>query len=130
PRGTIFVVEDEDFLRDAVSRMLRKSDLNVIEARDGKSALELFRINASAIDVALIDMTLPGMPGREVLGEFRRIRPDLRVIIASAYSKDQALSAMGELQPWLYIRKPYQFSELMEMLRKICSGREGMAAMG
>jgi PAS domain S-box-containing protein len=128
--GTILVVEDEDILRHAVSRMLRKRDLNVIEARDGKSALELFRINASGIDVALVDMTLPGMPGREVLREFRRIRPDLKVIITSAYSKDQVLSAMGELQPWLYIRKPYQFTELIELLRKVCLGREGMVATG
>jgi DNA-binding NarL/FixJ family response regulator len=75
-------------------------------------------------------MTLPGMQGREVLGELRRIRPDLRVIIASAYSKDQALSAMGELQPWLYIRKPYQFTELMELLRKLCLEGEGIAASG
>jgi two-component system cell cycle sensor histidine kinase/response regulator CckA len=128
--GTILVVEDEDTLRYAVSRMLRKRNLNVIEARDGKSALEVFRINASAIDVALLDMTLPGMPGQEVLGEFRRIRPDLKVIIASAYGKDQALSVLGELQPWLYIRKPYQFSELMELLRRVFIEPEGMAAIG
>jgi PAS domain S-box-containing protein len=130
--GTILMVEDEDILRDAISRMLRHKDLTVIEARDGKSAIELFRINVSAIDVALIDMTLPGMPGREVLREFRRIRPDLRVIIASAYSKNQVMSAMGELQPWAYIRKPYQFSQLMELLRKVCleGDGDGMAAMG
>jgi PAS domain S-box-containing protein len=104
--GTILVVEDEDALRLAVSRMLRKRDLNVIEARDGKSAVELFQTNPSEIDVAVLDMTLPGMPGREVLAELRRIRPDLKVIVTSAYGKDQALSLMGELQPWLYIRKP------------------------
>jgi CheY-like chemotaxis protein len=123
--GTILVVEDEDTLRRAVSRMLRKRDLNVIEASDGKSALELFRINASEIDVALLDMTLPGMQGREVLGELRRIRPDLKVIVTSAYGKDQALSAMGELQPWLYIRKPYQFTELVELLRNVGRTEQG-----
>jgi CheY-like chemotaxis protein len=128
--GTILVVEDEDILRHAVTRMLRKSDLNVIEASDGKSALELFRVNPSGIDVALLDMTLPGMQGREVLGELRRIRPDLKVIVTSAYGKDQAQSTLGELQPWLYIRKPYQFTELMELLRKVCSERHGMSATG
>jgi signal transduction histidine kinase/CheY-like chemotaxis protein len=123
--GTILVIEDEDALRYAISRMLRKSNLKVIEARDGKSAFELFRKNPSGIDVALLDMTLPGVQGREVLGELRRIRPDLKVIVTSAYGKDQALSAMGELQPWLYIRKPYQFAELVELLRKVCSQRQG-----
>jgi PAS domain S-box-containing protein len=123
PCGTILVIEDEDALRHSVSQMLRKRNLNVIEARDGKTALELFRTNASGIDVALLDMTLPGMQGREVLGELRRIRPDLKVIVTSAYGKDQALTVMGELQPWLYIRKPYQFTELMGLLREVCSIR-------
>ena len=102
----------------------------MIEARDGTSALDCFRINASRIDVVLLDMTLPGMSGREVFRELRRIRPDLKVIVTSAYGMDQALSAMGELQPWLYIRKPYQFAELMELLWKICSQRQGKVATG
>jgi PAS domain S-box-containing protein len=128
--GTVLVVEDEDALRDAVSRMLRKKGLNVISARDGKSALELFRINASAIEVAIVDMTLPGMSGREVLTEFRRIQPALKAIITSAYGKDHVFSTMGELQPWLYIRKPYQFSELVKLLWNVFLEREGTAAMG
>jgi CheY-like chemotaxis protein len=128
--GTVLLVEDEDNLRQAVSRMLGKKDLTVIEARDGTSALDCFRINASRIDVVLLDMTLPGMSDREVFRELRRIRPDLKVIVTSAYGMDQALSAMGELQPWFYIRKPYQFAALMELLRKICSQRQGMVATG
>ncbi|HJZ95750.1 MAG TPA: PAS domain S-box protein [Candidatus Solibacter sp.] len=128
--ATILVIEDEETLREALARMLLKRNLNVIEAGDGKSALELFRINPSEIDVALLDMTLPGMQGREVLAELRRLRPDLKVIITSAYGKDQALSAMGELQPWLYIRKPYRFNELMELLQEVCPDRHGVAATG
>jgi DNA-binding NarL/FixJ family response regulator len=67
------------------------------------------------------------MPSREVLAQLRRIRPDLKVIITSAYGKDAALSIMGELQPWLYIRKPYQFTDLVELLSKTCSEHDGMA---
>jgi CheY-like chemotaxis protein len=126
--GTILVIEDEDALRHAVSQMLRKRDLKVVEARDGKSALEAFDVNPSRIDVVLLDMTLPGMPGREILAQLRQIRPDLKVIVTSAYGKDEALSTMGELQPWLYIRKPYQFADLMELFWKIRSQQDGMAA--
>jgi CheY-like chemotaxis protein len=128
--GTILVVEDEDPLREAVSRMLRKRALQVIEACDGKSALELFQRNPPGIDVVLLDMTLPGMQGREVLAELRRIRPDLKVIVTSAYGKDQAQAAMGELKPWLYIRKPYQFTELTDLLLQLRSEQDGKAAAG
>jgi two-component system cell cycle sensor histidine kinase/response regulator CckA len=125
--ATILVIEDEDTLRHAVSRMLRKKDLNVIEAGDGKTALELFRANARRIDLVLLDMTLPGMQGREVLEELRRIQPDLKVIITSAWGRDQANATLGGLQPWLYVRKPYQFNELMGLLRTVCSDRQGMS---
>ena len=127
-RGTILVIEDEDALRHAVSQMLRKRDLKVVEAREGKRALEAFDVNPSSFGVVLLDMTLPGVPSREVLAQLRRIRPDLKVIITSAYGKDEALSIMGELQPWLYIRKPYQFTDLVELLSKIRSEHDGMAA--
>jgi PAS domain S-box-containing protein len=126
--GTVLLVEDEEMLRRAVSRMLRKKGLHVIEAGDGKSAVDLFRATAWSVDVVLLDMTLPGLSGREVLAEIRGVRPDLQVIVTSAYSKDHALESMSAEQPWLYIRKPYQFGDLMELLRKTGLGRQGMTS--
>jgi PAS domain S-box-containing protein len=126
--GTVLLVEDEEMLRRAVSRMLRKKGLHVIEAGDGKSAVDLFRATASSVDVVLLDMTLPGMSGREVLGEMRGVRPDLQVIVTSAYSKDHVLESMSTEQSWLYIRKPYQFGDLMELLRKTGLGRQEMTS--
>jgi two-component system, cell cycle sensor histidine kinase and response regulator CckA len=117
---TVLVVEDEDALRVAVSKMLRKTDFSVIEADNGKTAVDLFRASAQQIDVVLLDMTLPGMSGREVFEELRRIQPNVRVIITTAYSQDYALATIGRQQPWLYIRKPYVLSELMALLRSVC----------
>jgi PleD family two-component response regulator len=56
--GTVLVVEDEKTLSLAVSKMLRKAGLSVIEARDGTTAANLFRANERKIDVVLLDMTL------------------------------------------------------------------------
>ncbi|HXA51988.1 MAG TPA: PAS domain S-box protein, partial [Candidatus Acidoferrum sp.] len=83
--GTCLVVEDEEALRVAVSRMLRKRGFSVLEAGDGKTAVAVFRAQASEIDAVLLDMTLPGMSGPEVLHALRRIRPDVRVILTTAY---------------------------------------------
>jgi CheY-like chemotaxis protein len=117
--GTVLVVEDEDALRDGVSKMLRKRGFCVVEAADGRSGVDLFRANGREIDVVLLDMTLPGMTGREVLEELRRIRPDVRVIVTTAYSEDRALKAMGDQQSWLYIRKPYRLSEVTDLVRNV-----------
>jgi PAS domain S-box-containing protein len=117
--GTVLFIEDEDALCLAVSKMLRRKGLQVIEAADGKTGIDLFRASAPQIDVVLLDLTLPGMSGGEVLRELRRIQPDMKVIIMSAYSEDRVREAIGEQQPWLYIRKPYQFSELIVLVRNV-----------
>ena len=123
---TILVVEDEETLRFAVSTMLRKHGVTVIEAADGREGIDLFRANASHIDVVLLDMTLPGLSGREVVPELRRIQPDVKLIITTAYSQDWAVEATGGQQAWFYIRKPYRFDELKGLLRKACSERPAM----
>jgi len=61
-------------------------------------------------------MTLPGLSGPEVLPELRGIRPEVHVVITSAYSRDRVLTQIGEEQPWIFVRKPYQLNELMESL--------------
>jgi two-component system cell cycle sensor histidine kinase/response regulator CckA len=100
--------------------MLRKRGFCVVEAGDGRSGVDLFRANERKIDVVLLDLTLPGMTGREVLEEMRRMRPDVKVIVTTAYSQDRALNAMGGQQSWLYIRKPYRLSEVTELVRNVC----------
>jgi CheY-like chemotaxis protein len=118
--GTCLVVEDEGALRQAVSKMLRKSGFAVIEAGDGRTAVELFRDKASEIDVVLLDLTLPGMSGREVLEDLQRIRADVKAVLTTAYGPDTALAAVGGQQAWGYIQKPYQFSDLLALLRASC----------
>ena len=121
--ATVLVVEDEDTLRHAVCKMLRREGAAAIEAANGKTGVDMFRARAPGIDVVLLDMTLPGMSGQEVLGEMRRIQPDVKVIVTSAYSQGWAQTVIGGHEPWLYIRKPYRFNELIDLLRKVCLER-------
>ena len=123
--GTILVVEDEGVLRAAVSKMIRRTGLSVIEAADGGEAVELFRVNERDIDVVLLDMTLPGMHGPEVLAELRRIRSDVRIILTTAYSQQMVSSNLDGQNSWAFIRKPYQMRELVQLLRDACRQAEG-----
>ena len=120
---TILLVEDEDALRGAVARMLRRKGFSVIEAGDGVSGVDLFRARAEGIAVVLLDLTLAGKPGQEVLAELRRIRPGVPVILTTAYSREMALATVGGPQSWLYLRKPYPFSELEALLGDACQGQ-------
>jgi PAS domain S-box-containing protein len=120
--GTVLVVEDEQVLRSAVANMLRKSGFVVIEAGDGIAGARLFQDHAASIDVTLLDMTLPGIPGQEVLQAIRRAQPDARVILTSAYSLDALRTPAGG-SAWGFIRKPYRIAELTGLLREACRKR-------
>jgi PAS domain S-box-containing protein len=118
--GTALVIEDEHSLRTAVSKSLRRKGFTVMEAGDGHSAIHLFQ-TTPGIEVVLLDMTLPGMSGIEVLTELRKIRPDIKVILTTAYSREMAMSSVGEQRVSDFIRKPYLIAELVGMLQKVMS---------
>ncbi|SPE23905.1 Multi-sensor hybrid histidine kinase (fragment) [Candidatus Sulfopaludibacter sp. SbA3] len=116
--GTILLVEDETSLRLPVSRMLQKKGYSVIEAGDGPAAAEAFRAHAKEIGVVLLDLTLPAMSGAEVLSALRALQPQVRVILTSAHSCEKALADAGGQQSWEFIRKPYCFTDLENLLQQ------------
>jgi len=69
----------------------------------------------------LLDLTLPGRTGREVFEEMRRMRPDVKVILTTAYSRETALQTIGDHESWRYLRKPYRIGEVTDLLRNISS---------
>ena len=121
PRGTVLFVEDEEALQTPTSKMLRKHGFSVLEAGDGRAAVDLFRTHESRIGVVLLDLTLPGMGGKEVLAEVRRIRPDVKVILTTAYSEEMAVNAVGGQREWAFIRKPYRIADLTKLIRDVLS---------
>jgi CheY-like chemotaxis protein len=119
PDATILMVEDEDPLRQAVSKMLRKIGFSVLEARDGSDALDMIRAHQN-IQVLFLDITLPGRSSREVLEEGKRLRPNMRVIATSAYSEQTAATTLGASVEH-FIRKPYRPSDVVSLLRETIS---------
>jgi CheY-like chemotaxis protein len=97
--------------------MLRNHGYRVIEAIDGSSALELVRTHKDEIDFMLLDVTLPGVSSREVLEEARHRRPNLKVILTSAYSRETVDASFAGLRIERFIRKPFQIVELMGLLQ-------------
>jgi len=123
PRRTVLLVEDEEVLRMAISRLLRNSGFNVIDACDGLAALDLIR-DGPAFDVLVLDMSLPGVSSREVLDQARRLRSKLEVIITSAYSKGTVEAFFNGPPIERFLRKPFEFQHLVDMLGSLPMGRE------
>jgi CheY-like chemotaxis protein len=113
----VLVVEDEEYLRQALAKMLRMTGFQVFEAADGTSAIDLLREHGAGIDAILLDMTLPGPSSREILAEAAQVKPEIRVILTSAYSREMIEGSVSEPQIHSFIRKPFQFEDLLKTLR-------------
>ena len=61
---------------------------------------------------------MPALCGREVLSELKRIRPDVKIIVATAYSQDAVATSLEGERGWAFIRKPYQIADLIHLLHK------------
>jgi two-component system, cell cycle sensor histidine kinase and response regulator CckA len=114
--GTVLVVEDEEVLRLAVSKALGKRGFSVLEARDGTIAIDLMRTYQDAIDVILLDVTLPGASSREVFEEARRMRAKPRVVLNSAYDRKTVDASFSGLRITHFIRKPFRLDDLASSL--------------
>jgi PAS domain S-box-containing protein len=119
--ATVLVVEDENYLRQAIGKMLRKNGFEVFESADGTSAIDLLRADGGKIDVILLDMTIPGATSHEVVAEAANVKPDIRVILTSAYSQELIAGPMSPPQINSFIRKPFQLGDLMQTLRSSLS---------
>jgi CheY-like chemotaxis protein len=118
PHGAILVVEDEVALRLAVATMLRNRGFSVLEAGTGELALDLIR-SEKRIALVLLDLTLPGKCGRQVFEELRRIQPGLKIVLTSAHARESITRSIEALSHAGFIRKPYRFQELEELLRGV-----------
>jgi PAS domain S-box-containing protein len=113
---TVLVVEDEAPLRQAVVKKLSATGFAVLEAGDGSAAMDLLRENADKIDVILLDMTIPGAPSAQIVAEAAQTRPEIRVILTSAYSQEMLTEPLHASQIRGFIRKPFRLGDLVKTL--------------
>ena len=78
--ATVLLVDDEEMIVDLATRILEGANLRVIDAGDGREAVEIFRERSNEIDLVLLDMTMPKLSGREVCDELRAVRDDVKIV--------------------------------------------------
>ena len=120
---TIVVVEDRDTLRRYLSGMLKESGFNVLNYSDAESAMA--RLRRGGINLVLTDLRLPGRSGLDVLAMVKTHKPDLPVIIMTAFgSVSSAVEAM-KLGADDYIEKPFEGAQLLSVLKRLLPKKKG-----
>ncbi len=110
-RPRILVVDDEQAVRDLLSKTLTMADYDVDAADDGPSALEKMR--AVEYDLLITDLKMPGMDGLSVIREARKVAPDLRVIIITGYSTEASAIEAINLGVSGYLTKPFRLPRIL-----------------
>jgi two-component system, cell cycle sensor histidine kinase and response regulator CckA len=83
---TILLVEDSDSLREVTREFLQMAGYKVMEACDGKDALDVARTHKEPIHLVLTDVVMPGMSGRDLAREVQQIHPETRILFMSGYA--------------------------------------------
>ncbi len=114
-KAPILIVEDEEGMREALRDWLIEGGYKVETAKDGEDGLKI--ISDHDISLVLLDLRLPGKDGISVLKEAKTIRPQLKVIIITAYPSPQTKAAALKEGAADYVPKPFDLNDLEKLIR-------------
>lgn len=122
-RPTVLVVDDDAGVRRLAVMMLTRSGYEVLEAGNGREALEMFAAHPDEVDVVLLDITMPIMSGKEAFVELRNEDPSLPIVFFSGYDQSEVAEYLAAPSaPTLFLPKPFSRSQLTDHLEAVLAG--------
>jgi two-component system phosphate regulon response regulator PhoB len=124
-RERILVIDDEDLIRETVAMALTEEGYHVVTAESGQRALELIfpptaeKVNAIVIDLAIVDLMLPGVNGLDLCRLMRHHNMDMPILILSAKAAEMDRVVGLEVGADDYLPKPFGMSELIARCRAL-----------
>ncbi len=122
-KKTILLVDDELPILDILSDMLGQYGYKTLTARSGEEALEIYRRDASGVDLVILDIRMPGIGGYRCFEEILRLDPEAKVIISTGYSEDALVKKMLESGAGGFVGKPYKLVDMLNKVREVIVGR-------
>ena len=114
--GCVLLVDDDAIIRTVISAMLDELGYRVLTAVNGAEAVDVFRRNRDAIDLVLLDMIMPVMNGADCFYRLKEIKPDVRVLMVSAFADGADIDKLIADGMLGYLAKPYRSVELERLL--------------
>jgi CheY-like chemotaxis protein len=117
--GVILVVDDDDYILQAVYVSLESYGYSVLLANSGAAAIQIFEERSEQIDLVLLDMLMPGMSGEETYRALRAIRHDVKVLLSTGFAPDEAAQRFTDEGLAGFLRKPYDPDQLAGEVQRI-----------
>ena len=126
----VLLADDHSIVRDGLRRIVEESgDMQVIaEAADGREAIE--QVHKTSPDVAIIDISMPGLDGLEVINQLKLYYPDLPILILTMHEEGQYVVRAIEAGAMGYITKQSAPEQLVKAIRKVFSGHRYLTDEG
>jgi signal transduction histidine kinase/CheY-like chemotaxis protein len=120
--GAILVVDDEEIVRRTATSTLEHAGYTVLQASNGREAVEVFEQQHGSVDLVLLDMTMPVMSGEETLMVFRTRYPNVKVVLSSGYDEVEAVQRFAGKGFAAFLQKPYAARTLLECVKALLGG--------
>ncbi len=116
---TILLAEDESMVRDVAQRVLKEAGYTVVAASDGREAIALFHEHIDEIDIAVLDVIMPNIGGKDVYTHIKEHKPDMPVLFSSGYSENAIHTQFILNEGMQLIQKPYDGRDLLRKVREL-----------
>src|SRR5436190_22724851 len=112
----ILVCDDQEMMRDSLAATLVREGHEVTAATDGAFALQ--RLSSARFDLLISDLKMPRMTGIELLAEAKRLRPEMPVVLMTAFATVQTAVEAMKLGAYDYIQKPFEGEEIKLLVER------------
>lgn len=110
--GTVLVIDDDELIRATTRTMLSDLGYEVFEASNGVEGMKVLEELPNQIDLALVDMVMPVMNGREVINEIHKLDNRIPIVVSSGFSKEGEWAELKACGAVAFLRKPFRRAEL------------------
>ncbi len=118
----VLLVDDEPMILSVGRRILTRFGIEVLQAQNGETAIELYRADAEKIDLVILDMAMPVMDGAACFSALQQIDPAVRVVLSSGNMEDKEIASLIAAGVLGVLPKPYNMHQLTAVFEQIFAG--------
>jgi len=113
----VLLADDDDMCLEVCARMLQRLGIDVLQARDGREAVDIYRNNKDVIDLVILDMQMPHN-GAMAFEKIRALHVEVKIIVASGYVEEDLIGELLAKGCRGFIQKPFGIEKLAREIQK------------
>jgi CheY-like chemotaxis protein len=122
-KGKVLLMDDEQIILDVTHEVLKFLGYEVMFARDGAAAIDLYKAaksSGSPFDIVILDLSVPeGMGGKEAIAGLKTFDPDVKAVVSSGYSNDPVVQEYERYGFSGKLTKPYKINDMKNILEHL-----------